>query len=117
MSIVRTGGALDLTTRRAQTGNTVATDRANQVMGSVAIPAITNGVTGTVTLTNAKIKATSIIMVQVRRGTTTPAAGATTFLVIESATPTAGSCVFTVRNLGSAATLSTDYQLWYHIVS
>lgn len=114
MSITR--GARDLSRTSAQTGNTVATDKGNQFAGSVAIPAITNGATGTVTLTNNKIKATSIILTQIRRGTTTPAAGATNFLVVESATPTAGSCVFTVRNLGSAATLSTDYQLWYSII-
>lgn len=114
MSITR--GARDISRTAAQTGNTVATDKGNQFTGSLALPAIANGATGTATLTNSKIKASSIILTQVRRGTTTPAAGAINFLVVESATPTAGSVVFTVRNLGSAATLSTDYQLWYHII-
>jgi hypothetical protein len=112
-----TRNARDLYRGGLQTGNTVAGNQGNQYVGTVAIGAVTNGATATVTVTNSKIKASSIILTQIRRGTTTPAAGATTFLVVEAATPTAGQCVFTVRNLGSAATLSTDYQLWYHIVN
>lgn len=98
-----------------QTVNTVASTVADQMTGTVALPALAAAATGTVTITNALITANSMIFTQVRRGTTTGAAGAG--VVTEAQAPTAGSCVISVRNPGSAASLSTDYELWYWIVN
>lgn len=99
-----------------QTGNTVATNVANQGIGTVACPALSAGAVGTVTISDSLITANSLIFCTVRRGTTTPASGAYC-MVRDVMTPTSSSVVVNVVNLGSAATLSTDEQLFYMVVN
>jgi hypothetical protein len=100
-----------------QTGNTVANNVANQGIGTVALPALTSGATGTVTITDSRITASSLIWITVKRGTTTPAAGALAGIVADLQAPGSGSCVVDLRNAGTAATLSTDYVLHYLVVN
>lgn len=103
---------------KAQTGNTVAGNVANQGIGTNALPAVTNGTTTTQVVNNTLVTAASIILCQVRRGTTTPAAGALASLIVEVTSIVAGtSFTVTIRNVGTAATLSTDYQLWYMVLN
>lgn len=100
-----------------QTGNTAAANVPNAGVGAVAVPAITNGTTGVVTINDSNITPNSIIDVMFARGTTTAAAGAIAALVPQCRPPTAGQVVIDVRNAGSAATLSTDYVLWYTVTN
>lgn len=98
-----------------QTGNTVATQVANQQIGVIAAPALAAAATGTTTITNSLITTSSILFGSIRRGTTTGAAGAG--VVFEFQAPANGSCVVSFRNPGSAASLSTDYQLAYIVIN
>lgn len=100
-----------------QTGNTVAGNVANIGMGTVAVPALSAAATGTVTITDSKIASTSLVWLQVKIGTTTASAGAVATVHTSCRAPGSGSVVVDVTNLGSAATLSTDYQLWYWVVN
>jgi len=98
-----------------QTGNTVVGNVGNQGIGTVALPALAAGAAGaaTVTITDSLITTTSIVLVTVRRGTTAPAAGAVATILASVEAPAAGSVVVDVVNLGTAATLATDYVLHY----
>jgi|SRR5579859_92779 len=100
-----------------QTVSTLASTVANQPVGTVAIGALNAAATTTVTITNSLIVATSFVFCQIAKCTTVAGAGAVATLVCAPRVPGTGSCVVDVTNLGSAATLSTDYQLWYWIVN
>lgn len=100
-----------------QTANTAAANVANAGAGAVAVPAIANGATGTVTINDTNITVNSMFDFTFGRGTTTAAAGAIAALVPQCRPPTAGQVVIDVRNAGSAATLSTDYVLWYTVTN
>lgn len=101
----------------AQTVSTLASTVANQTVGTVGIGALAAGATGTVTITNSLIAATSFVFCVVAKQTTVAGAGAVATVLCAPRIPGAGSCVVDVTNLGSAATLSTDYQIWYLVIN
>lgn len=109
-----TGHKLDFL---AQTASAAASSAANQGVGTVTVPALSAGATGNLTITNSLIATTSLIFLTLRRGTTTPGAGAVATVLCQARAPGSGSVVVDVTNLGSAATLSTDYELWFLIVN
>jgi len=96
-----------------QTDNRIASNVANQGIGTVALPALAAGATGTVTITDSLITFLSIVLLTVKRGTTTPAAGALAAITVSGQQPSSGSVVVDIRNNGSVATLATDYVLHY----
>lgn len=100
-----------------QTANTAAANVANAGAGAVAVPAIANGATGTVTINDTNITVNSMFDFTFGRGTTTAAAGAIAALVAQARPPTQGQVVVDIRNAGAAATLSTDYVLWYAVIN
>lgn len=112
--MMRSGAKL---TWKRQTGNTVAGNVGNAGLGTVALPALNAGATGTVTISDSLIGTASLIFVFVARGTTTPAAGAIASIIVDAQAPTAGSVVLDLRNAGTAATLSTDYVVWYLVIN
>jgi hypothetical protein len=100
-----------------QTANIVASNVANQEVGTVAVPALAAGATGTITISNTLITTTSLVQVMGWRiGTTTPGAGAYVAPTYFAA-PASGSVVLNIINPTAVAILSTDFQLWYRIVN
>lgn len=100
-----------------QAGNTVAGNTGNRSCGTTALPALAAGATGTFTITDSFITALSLIWLQVKIGTTTAGAGAVATVLTSLRAPAAGSVVVDVTNLGSVATLSTDYVVHYWVVN
>lgn len=100
-----------------QTALAAASAVANQRVGAVTLPALAAAATSTVTISNSLITAQSYVQLTVKRGTTTAGAGAVATVVLAGRIPTAGSLVVDVTNLGSAATLSTDYEAIYEITN
>lgn len=98
-----------------QTALAAGSSVADQAIGVVALPALNAGATGTVTITNARITTISHVFLTVKRGTTTAGAGAVGTVVVAGRLPGSGSLVVDVTNLGSAATLSTDYDVQFLI--
>lgn len=111
--MLRSGKKLTL---QGQTGNTVAGNIANMGVGTVAVGVIASLTDGTVTISDSRIVAGSFIFCQLRTGTTTP--GATTEVFVSRVeAPGTGSVVVHLYNVGTGASLATDYQLWYWVVN
>lgn len=108
--------------RFGQAGGAAQFNTANQGIGTVALPAIAAGATGEVTINDSTIDSTSMVFCQVTRnksaGFTVPAAGAIAGLVadVKAISTSQPNITIELRNVGSAATLATDYELWYWIV-
>lgn len=75
-----------------QTANTSAADVANQIVGTVSLPAVNALATGTATITNSLITTLSLIFVTVKLGATADS-GAGRGLCVQLQAPAAGSCV------------------------
>ena len=102
--------------RISQPGNTVATMAPNKGRGTLAIPALAAGATTDVTITDTMIRPTTALGVYCGPGTTVPAAGAKGGLNANTLSVAPGTAIVTVRNVGTAASLATDFVLWYNIL-
>lgn len=97
-----------------QTANTVAGNVANQPIGTLAVPAISVGVLGTIALSNTLITANSMIFVSCRRvGTdSSTSRGPTVFVDAQST----GSATIGVRAQGVAIAVNI-YVVHYLIIN
>lgn len=100
-----------------QAGNTVASNVANQGVGTVAVPALAAGATTTLTITDSTITTASLIDLQAAYGTTPPTDGqAIPQLVVKSVA--AGSAAVVVKNTdGTNAIAANNYVCWYTVTN
>jgi hypothetical protein len=89
-----------------------------QGFGSVMVPALASGATITLTVNETMVSGQSHIFGTIRQYDSAPAAGAQAGLTWNVTSITAGvSFVVTIRNVGSAATIATDYCFSYLCVN
>lgn len=116
VNVHATGGPFDYTGTLLAT--TQFSSQRSQGIGSVMLPALTNGTTTTVTILETQVTGQSIIMGAIRRQSTTPAAGAIATIIWEVTSQTAGTgFVISIRNAGTAATIATDYAFDYKVTN
>lgn len=94
-----------------QTANTAAGNVANQGIGTVALPVITAGTTGTVTISDTQIRTTSIVMLTVKQGPT-PDATAGRGICVTLQAPGTGSVVVEYTPL---VNMAQAWALHYHV--
>jgi hypothetical protein len=96
-----------------QTGNTASGSVADQGIGTVALPPIAAGATGSITITDARITAASLIFVSVKDGPT-PDTAAGRGVVAWAKAPTMGQVVV---NYTPLATMANAWALHYWVVN